>query len=130
MILLILSPLVVQGLRSGELSVSGESYKVLILPAMSAIRHSALVKAQEFFRAGGIVIAIGALPIASDRIGKGDPELKSMNNHIFGITDLGGVAIHAQRQINRSKSKKGFGIYLDKPSGISAEISRFNYTRL
>ena len=38
-----------------ELHVSGEVYRVLILPAMKAVRHSTLQKALEFHRAGGIV---------------------------------------------------------------------------
>jgi hypothetical protein len=108
--------------KDGELKVSGESYKVLILPAMSATRHSTMVKAQEFFQSGGIVIAIGAVPVATERIGRGDPELQAMNNSIFGNTE-GGYAINVKKQINRSKSKKGYGIYLDKPYGISQEVS-------
>ena len=68
-----------------ELHVSGEVYRVLILPAMKAIRHSTLTKAVEFHRAGGIVLAIGALPEASDRIGRDDPEVAAMAKEI-GLT--------------------------------------------
>lgn len=68
-----------------ELRVSGEIYRVLILPAMKAIRHSTLTKACEFHRAGGIVLAIGALPEASDRIGRDDPEVAAMAKEI-GLT--------------------------------------------
>jgi hypothetical protein len=66
-----------------ELHVSGEVYQVLILPAMKAVRHSTLQKALEFHRAGGIVLAPGALPEASDRIGRDDPEVASMVSEIF-----------------------------------------------
>ena len=45
---------------------------------MKAIRHSTLQKALEFHRAGGVVIALGALPEASDRIGRDDPEVIAM----------------------------------------------------
>ena len=66
-----------------ELHISGEQYKVLILPAMKAIRHSTLQKALEFKRAGGIVLALEALPEASDRIGRDDPEVAAMVRELF-----------------------------------------------
>ena len=92
-------------IKDGELQLSGEKYKILILPSMSAIRYSTLEKALAFYQAGGIVIAIGALPEASERIGRDDPEIKVMIDKIFG-TD------------------QGFGIHLDKPATIVEEISK------
>lgn len=70
-------------IADGQLHVSGERYRVLILPGMSAIRHATLQKALEFQRAGGIVLAVGALPEASDRAGRDDPELASMVKELF-----------------------------------------------
>jgi hypothetical protein len=69
----------------GELRVSGEIYRALILPAMSAARYSTVEKALEFHRAGGIVVAVGSLPEASDRSGRDDPRLQSMVSEIFGV---------------------------------------------
>ena len=66
-----------------ELHVSGEVYRVLILPAMKAVRHSTLQKALEFQRAGGVVLAPGALPEASDRIGRDDPEVAAIVKELF-----------------------------------------------
>ncbi len=66
-----------------ELQVSGEAYQVLILPAMKAVRYSTLQKALEFHRAGGLVLALGALPEASDRIGRDDPEIAAAVKEIF-----------------------------------------------
>ena len=66
-----------------ELHVSGEAYRVLVLPAMKAVRHSTLQKALEFQRAGGVVLAPGALPEASDRIGRDDLELAAMVKELF-----------------------------------------------
>jgi hypothetical protein len=66
-----------------ELQVSGEIYRVLVLPAMKAVRHSTLQKALEFHHAGGIVVALGALPEASDRIGRDDPEVAAMVQEMF-----------------------------------------------
>ncbi len=66
-----------------ELQVAEETYRVLVLPAMQAIRHSTLQKALEFHRAGGVVVALGAVPEASDRIGRNDPEVASMVKEMF-----------------------------------------------
>jgi len=68
---------------AGELSVSGETYRVLVLPAMPVVRHASLVAARDFVRAGGVVIACGCLPAASDRMGLGDPEVASLVAEIF-----------------------------------------------
>jgi hypothetical protein len=70
-------------IRNRQLLVSGEEYRVLILPAMRAARHSTIRKALEFQRAGGIVMALGALPEASDRAGRDDPELLAMVREAF-----------------------------------------------
>ncbi len=71
-----------------QLHVSGEVYRVLVLPGMRAVRHSTLMKAVEFHRGGGMVLAVGALPEASDRIGCDDPEVKAIVKELFpnGLT--------------------------------------------
>lgn len=89
--------------KDGELQVSGEKYKVLILPAMSAMRFVTLEKVLSFYQAGGIVIAIGALPQASERIGRDDQEIKSINSKIF-------------------ETDNNPGIHLEKPDSIANEV--------
>ena len=69
-----------------ELRVSGEAYRVLILPAMSAVRFSTLTAARDFVRAGGLVIACGCLPTASERAGAGDPLIKELLAEIFNAS--------------------------------------------
>jgi hypothetical protein len=69
-----------------ELRVAGEAYRVLVLPAMAAVRHSTLRQALAFYRAGGVVIATGCLPEASDAAGRDDPQLDAMVKEIFGLT--------------------------------------------
>jgi hypothetical protein len=69
--------------QDGELRVSGEIYRVLVLPAMKAVTFSTLQKAAAFKRAGGTVIAAGAVPLASDRLGRNDPELEALVKEIF-----------------------------------------------
>ena len=88
--------------RDGRLHVADASYRVLILPAMRALRWSTLKKAQEFFRAGGIVIAGGALPEASDHAGGDDPKLDAVVRELFGTSAAevaGGVRPSIQRSI-------------------------------
>jgi len=75
-----------------ELRVSGEIYRVLVLPAMRAVRHSTLQKAVAFKRAGGIVLAVGALPEASDRLGRDDPEVAAMVEELFPDGPVSDVA--------------------------------------
>ncbi|MDO4551694.1 MAG: glycosyl hydrolase [Planctomycetia bacterium] len=65
-------------IKDKKLHVSGESYRVLVLPHMKVIRHSTLQKAVKFVRAGGIVVTLGALPEFSDRLGANDPEVKKL----------------------------------------------------
>ncbi len=73
-------------IRDGRLDVADVSYRVLVLPAMRAVRWSTLQKSLQFFRSGGIVIAGEALPEASDRAGRDDPELNVAVQELFGAT--------------------------------------------
>ena len=59
------------------------SYKVLIVPGMEAIRWETMQQAASFSGAGGIVLSVGALPLASDRAGSNDSELESINDQAF-----------------------------------------------
>jgi hypothetical protein len=61
-----------------ELRVAGERYRILILPAMRALRWSTLEKAVEFQSKGGAVVLADALPEASDRAGRSDPQLDAL----------------------------------------------------
>ena len=67
---------------AGELRVSGERYRVLILPAMQAARLSTLEAARTFVRSGGLVIACGCLPGATER-GSEDPLMVELLTDIF-----------------------------------------------
>ena len=73
-------------IRDRQLLVSGEAYRVLVLPAMKAARWSTIEKALAFFRAGGVVVALGALPEASDRAGRDDRQLDKAVRELFGVT--------------------------------------------
>jgi len=59
------------------------SYRVLVFPDMNATRWTALGKASDFAKHGGMVMAIGDLPVASDRAGKSDPMVDALNRSAF-----------------------------------------------
>ena len=67
-----------------KLKVAGEEYRVLVLPAMRAVRHSTLEQAVEFHRAGGTVLIEGAAPQASERLGGGDPQVAALVEELSG----------------------------------------------
>ena len=69
--------------KNKELAVSGEKYKVLVVPSMKAIRYSTLKKLEEFKKAGGIIVNVGALPEASEKSGANDPKLNKLVASIF-----------------------------------------------
>ncbi|MBN1417242.1 MAG: hypothetical protein JXP34_00610, partial [Planctomycetes bacterium] len=85
-----------------RIRVAGESYRVLVLPSMRAVRHSTIEKALEFRRAGGMVIGFGALPEASDRAGRDDPVLDAMVGEIFGG---GGLVARKAEEVEEAISK-------------------------
>jgi len=72
--------------RDGRLHIAGAAYRVLVLPALRAARWTTVEKAGDFCRQGGIVLAVGALPEASDRAGREDPVLDAAVKGLFGAT--------------------------------------------
>jgi putative transposon-encoded protein len=105
-------------IRDARLHVSDADYRVLVLPAMRAVRWSTLAKAQQFFRAGGIVIAIGALPEASDRAGSDDPELDAVVKELFGTT----AATAGQSLARQTSQARGIGLPVSDADQLVAEI--------
>lgn len=61
--------------RDGCLHMADESYRVLIIPPMPAIRFCVVEAAERLVEAGGEVIFLESLPAASERAGRGDPVL-------------------------------------------------------
>jgi len=106
----------------GELQISGERYRVLVLPAMSAVRYSTMQKALEFSRAGGLVLAVGSLPEASDRIGRSDVRLESMVKEVFGITTAE-IADSSRTHPPFGKSARP-GVFVESPARAVAEVNR------
>ncbi|MEO6830478.1 MAG: glycosyl hydrolase, partial [Acidobacteriaceae bacterium] len=72
------------GIEKGALSLGGDHYRVLLLPTATTIRRDTFKKIEQFFDAGGVVIALGNLPKNSVEYGENDPELEKMVRSIFG----------------------------------------------
>ena len=100
----------------GCLRVGDESYRVVILPQMSSVRFSTLLKARDFHRAGGMVIAFGCLPVASERHGSQDPDLAAMTTEIFGA-ESGGNEFTSHRGIHG-----GVGFFLPADPARLVEV--------
>jgi len=108
-------------IENKELNVSGEKYKILILPSLSAVRYSTIEKALEFYRSGGIVLAVGALPEASERIGGNDDQLQAMIREMFGTTFS---EKHDSTVVYSQKSKSGgTGLFISNPLDAKKIIS-------
>ena len=71
--------------KNGELAVSGETYQVLVVPSMKAIRFASLQKLAEFKMAGGIIVNIGDLPEATEKSGTNDKEVNDLVLRIFSF---------------------------------------------
>ncbi|MFP3155998.1 hypothetical protein LQZ18_16560 [Lachnospiraceae bacterium ZAX-1] len=65
-------------ISNNHLCVSGEKYKVIVIPSMRAVRFSMIEKLELFKRQGGIVIILGELPVESDRAGRNDQKLNQI----------------------------------------------------
>jgi hypothetical protein len=69
--------------KDAELQVSGEKYKILIIPSMKAIRYTSLKKIEEFKNGGGIVVNIGEFPQATEKNGSNDAKIAKLVAGIF-----------------------------------------------
>lgn len=62
-----------------------EEYSVLIIPSGKVISADAAAKIEEFYNAGGSVIAIGELPTRSAEFGR-DKDVQRMVADVFGVS--------------------------------------------
>ena len=72
--------------KDAEIHVSGEKYKVLIVPSMKAIRYASLKKLEAFKKAGGVVVNIGEVPVATEKSGENDAETTKLIEVLFSQT--------------------------------------------
>ncbi len=69
--------------KNGELHIAGEIFKVIVIPSMKVMRNASLLKLEEFKRAGGIVVNIGAKPIATELSSVNDNEVSKLIEAVF-----------------------------------------------
>jgi len=72
--------------EGGRISVSGEEYRVLVIPSMKTIRFASLEKSRDLLRSGGIVVNLGSTPEASER-GRGDRKFEFLRRSLFGAAN-------------------------------------------
>jgi glycosyl hydrolase family 106( putative alpha-L-rhamnosidase) len=79
-----------RALVRGEVLAVGElEFRSVVLPPMTTIRRSTMVKIAAFHAAGGTVVALGRLPSASVEAGRDDPELQALVEEVFGPSGRG-----------------------------------------
>ncbi len=69
--------------KNGTIAVSGEEYRVLIIPSMKVIRSASLARARDLIAAGGTVVNIGSVPEVSEK-GRGNREFDAIRAGLFG----------------------------------------------
>jgi hypothetical protein len=69
--------------KNNELLISGERFKVLVIPSMKVMRQASLLKIEEFKKAGGIVVNIGEQPIATELSGLKDTEVAKLISNVY-----------------------------------------------
>jgi hypothetical protein len=69
--------------KDASLNVSGEKYKVLVVPSMKVMRETSLRKIEELKKAGGIVVVIGEKPQATDKNGRANAKTSEWISKIF-----------------------------------------------
>jgi len=105
--------------KDAGLQVSGEKYKLLILPALTAVRYSTIEKALAFFRAGGTVLAVGALPEVSDKVGDDALKLQAMIREMFGTTYSDVVV---DKTYSRKSKAGGVGMFIPQVSEVKGVV--------
>jgi len=79
-------------IEEGRIRVSGEEYRVLVIPSMKVIRSTSLAKARDLIVSGGVVVNIGSIPDASEK-GRGDKEFGAIRAELFGEVSVQSGAV-------------------------------------
>jgi len=71
-------------LAGKEIKLQKESYRVLVMPSVEVIPYPTLLKAKQFFDAGGVVVAYGMLPTKSATLGHDSKDVAALCESIWG----------------------------------------------
>ena len=112
-------------IQDNKLEVADLEFRAIVLPPLTTIRTATLEKVKTLYDRGGTVVAFGQLPNASAEHGRGDPHIRSLVRHVFGIQAGRPVA-----QVTRNYSQKGgVAVFVPKeetqvPAALSQAITR------
>ena len=67
-----------------EVQLHQERYRVLVVPPVEVIPYETLVKVQQFFQAGGIVVGYGFLPGKSGTLGRSRADIAALVESLWG----------------------------------------------
>jgi len=80
------------GLDGREVTLHGERYRVLVVPAAEVCEAAVLERARDFLEAGGIVVGYGVLPSRSATLDRTAADLKALREAIWGKSPQPGLA--------------------------------------
>jgi alpha-L-rhamnosidase/Glycosyl hydrolases family 2, sugar binding domain len=87
--------------KADVLKVAGVEFRCVVLPRITTIRLASMAKIRDFYNDGGTVVAFGRVPTASAENGRGDPELRSIVETVFGAIGEDGVPISGKQASGR-----------------------------
>ncbi len=93
---------------------SDETYRVVILPAFELISRFAAEKLLAFFRAGGHLLAVGSLPLESDRRGD-DEHVRDLMAEIFKTGD--------EKRMEGESEAGGRALFVADPGDVQAWLA-------
>jgi hypothetical protein len=83
-------------IKGGKVLVSGEEYRLLIIPSMKTIRFASLAKCRDLVASGGTVVNVGSRPETSEK-GRGNKEFEALCSALFGDSGFAQSAFAALR---------------------------------
>ncbi len=103
------------------LNINGESYKVLILPELKAVRKSSADKMAEFVNQGGMILSIASIPSFSPEDKEKSAAVLNTMNNLFGIEPN-----RVYRRIyNMNDARKQYFNVKEYPSGGKAVFTQY-----
>lgn len=100
-----------------DLALRQERYRVLVVPAVTAMPPSVLAKVRAFFEAGGTVIGYGHLPARSTTPGVSGAELTVHREAIWGAS-----AVQPSLEVKKTNAAGGRSYFLpEKPTAAQVQ---------
>ena len=114
--------------------ITGQQYRLIILPSMQVISLPALKKIYDYYQSGGKIIATGEIPAKSAEFGK-DNEVLTLMKQMFGFdvaanqpksnfiqTNQNGGCIHYIRKVNTENLRSSIDALITEPDVRIARV--------